>query len=72
MKDTNLIGSPKIVRPIKTRRLKWTGHVARINENRSAFKILIGTSKEKSPLGRRRCRWKDNKRICRSQYEEFD
>ena len=37
-----LYRSPNIVRVIKSRRLRWAGHVARMEEGRSAFKILIG------------------------------
>ena len=51
--------SPNIVRVIKFRRLRWTGHEARIEEGRSAFKMLTG----KRSLGRPRHRWEDNIRI---------
>jgi hypothetical protein len=51
--------SPNIVRVIKYRRLRWAGHVARMEQGRSAFKILIGTPAGKRPLGRPRCRWED-------------
>ena len=45
---------------IKSRRLKWVGHdVARMEEDRSAFKILTGTPTGKRPLGRPRHRWED-------------
>ena len=43
---------------IKSRRLRWAGHVARMEESRSAFKTLTGTGKR--PLGWPRCRWEDN------------
>ena len=52
-----------IVRVIKSRRLRWTGHIARIGEGRSAFTILTGTSIEKRLLGRLRHRWEDNIRM---------
>jgi hypothetical protein len=39
----NLYISPKMVRVIKSRRWRWTGHVARMEEGKSAFNILIGT-----------------------------
>ena len=55
--------SPNIVRVIQSRRLRWAGHVARIEEGRSAFKILIGKPTGKRPLGRPRRRWKDNIRM---------
>jgi hypothetical protein len=55
-----LYRSPNIlvVRMIKFRRLRWAGHVARMEEGRSAFKIVSG-----KPTGRPRCRWEDNIRI---------
>ena len=48
---------------IKSRRLKWAGHVARMEEGRSAFKILTGKHSGKRPLGRPRRRWEDNIRM---------
>ena len=51
--------SPNIVRVIKSRSLRCGGHVARMEEGRSAFKILTG----KRPLGRPRRRWDDNIRM---------
>ena len=61
--------SPHIVRVIKSRRLRWAGHLAGMEEGRSAFKILIGTPTGMSPLGRPRHRQEDNirkyrKKIC--------
>ena len=58
----SLYRSPNIVRVIKSRRLKWAGHVARI-EGRSAFEILKGTFTGKRALGRPRRRWEDNIRM---------
>ena len=52
--------SPNIVRVIKSRRLRWAGHVARMEEGRSAFKILTGKPSGKRPLVRPRRRWEDN------------
>ena len=51
--------SPNIVRVIKSRIMKWEGHVARMEEGRSAFKFLTG----KRPLGRPSRRWEDNIRM---------
>ena len=48
---------------IKSRRLRWAGHVARMEESRSAFKILIGRLAGKRLLGRPRRRWEDNIRM---------
>ena len=59
--------SPNIVRVIKSRRLRWTGHVARMEEGRSAFKILTGTPAGNRCLGRPRRRWEDNIRMYLSE-----
>ena len=55
--------SPNIVTVIKSRRLRWTGQVARIEEGRSTFQILAGKPTGKRPLGRPRHRWEDNIRM---------
>ena len=55
--------SPNIVRVIKSRRLRWAGHVATMEEGRSAFKILTGKPTGKRPLGRPRRRLEDNIRM---------
>ena len=56
--------SPNIVRGINSRRLRWAGPVARMEEGRSAFKILIGKSTGKRLLGRPRRRCEDLEEIC--------
>jgi hypothetical protein len=56
----SLYRSPNIVTVIKSRSLRWAGHVARMEEGRSAFKILIGNPTRKRPLGMPRRRWEDN------------
>ena len=48
---------------IKSRLLLWTGHVARMEEGRTACKILLGEPTEKGPLGRPMRRWEDNIRM---------
>ena len=48
---------------IKSRRLRWVGHVTRMEEGRSAFKILTSKPTGKRPLGRPRHRWEDNIRM---------
>ena len=55
--------SSNIVRVIKFRRLRWAGHVARMEEGSSAFNILIGKPTGKRPLGRPRLRWEGNIRM---------
>ena len=59
----SLYRSPNIVRVIKSRRLRWAGHLARMEEGKSSFKILTGKPTGKRPLGRPRRRWEDNIRI---------
>jgi hypothetical protein len=59
----SLYRSSNVVRVIKSRRLRWAGHVARMEECRSAFKILTGISTERRHLGRLRRRWEDNIRM---------
>jgi hypothetical protein len=49
---------------INSRRIRWVGHVAHMREMRNAYSILVGKPKGKIPLGRTRCRWKDNIRIA--------
>jgi hypothetical protein len=56
----SLYSSPNIIRVIKSRRMKWAGHVARMGEGRSVYRILVGKPEGKRPLGRRRRRWEDN------------
>jgi hypothetical protein len=45
---------------IKSRRIRWAGHVARMGEKRNAYRILVGNPEGKRLLGRPRCRWVDN------------
>ena len=55
--------SPNIVRVIKSRKLRWAGHVASMEEGRSAFKIVTVKPTGKRPVGRPRRRWEDNIRM---------
>ena len=59
----SLYRSPNIVRVIKSRSLKWAGHVARMEEGRSVSKTLTGKPTGKRPLRRPRRRWEDNIRM---------
>jgi hypothetical protein len=59
----NLYCSPSIIRIIKSRRIRWAGHVARMGEKRNAYRILVGKPEGKRPLGRPRRWWEDNIRM---------
>jgi hypothetical protein len=52
--------SPSIIRIIKSRRMRWAGHVARMGEKRNAYRILVGKPEGRRPLGRPRRRWVGN------------
>jgi hypothetical protein len=52
----NLYSSPDIVRQVKSRRMRWAGHVARVGEDRKVYKVLVGKPEGKRPLGRPRRR----------------
>jgi hypothetical protein len=56
----DLYFSPNIIRVIKSRRMRWAGHVARIGNRRGAYKVLVGRPEGQKPLGRPRRRWEDN------------
>jgi hypothetical protein len=59
--------SPNIVRVIKWRIMRWAGHVARMEERRVVYRVLVGKPEGKRPLGRPRCRWED---IIKIYYQE--
>ena len=59
----DLYSSPNIVRVIKTKRMRWAGHVARIGEETGVYRVLVGKPEGKRPLGRPRRRWVDNIRM---------
>ena len=48
------------MRVVKSRRMKWAGHVAPMGKDRGVHRVLVGKSEGKRPLGRPRRRWKDN------------
>jgi hypothetical protein len=56
----NLYTSPNIIRMMKLRRMRWAGHVARMEEKRIACRVLVGKPEGRRPLGRPRRRWVDN------------
>jgi len=59
----DLYSSPNIVRVIKSRRMTWAGHGARMGEERGVYRVLVGKPEGKRPLGRPRRRWVDNIRM---------
>jgi len=59
----DLYSSPNIVRVIRSRRMRWVGHVARMGEERVVYGVLVGKQEGRRPLGRPRRRWVDNIRM---------
>jgi len=59
----NLYSSPNIVGVMKSRRMRWAGHVARIGEGRCVYRVFVGKPEGRRPLGRPRRRWEDNIRM---------
>jgi hypothetical protein len=59
----NLYSSPDIIRQVKSRRVRWAGHVARMGEERKVYKVLVGKPEGKRPLERPRHRWKNGIRM---------
>jgi hypothetical protein len=58
----NLYSKPNIIRVIKSR-IRWVGHVACMWEKRNAYKVLVGKSDRRKPLGRPRHKWEDNNKM---------
>ena len=56
----DLYSLPNIVRVVKSRRMRWAGHVAHMGEDRGVHRVLVGKPEGKRPLGRPRRRWEDN------------
>jgi hypothetical protein len=56
----DLYSSPNVIRVIQLRRMRWARHVARMGEKRGAYRILVGRTEGRRPLGRPRRRWEDN------------
>ena len=57
---SDLYSLPNIVRVVKSRRMRWAGHVARMGQGRGLYRVLVGKPEGKWPLGRPRRRWEDN------------
>jgi hypothetical protein len=60
---SDLYSLPNIVWVVKSRRMRWAGHVAHMGEGRGMHRVLVGKPEGKRPLGRPRHRWKDNIKI---------
>jgi hypothetical protein len=58
-----LYSSSNIVRVIKSRLMRWAGHVARMGEGRGVYRVLVRRPESKRPLGRPRHRWEDNIKV---------
>jgi len=56
----DLYPSPNIIQVTKSRRMRWVGHVACMEEKRGVYRVLVGRPEGKRPLGRLRRRWEDN------------
>jgi hypothetical protein len=59
----NLYSSPSMIRMIKSRRMRWAEHVARMGAGENASMILVGKQEGKRPLGKQRCKWVDNTKM---------
>jgi len=70
--------STNTVRVVKSRRMRWAGHLARMGEDRGVHRVLVGKPEGKRPLGRPRCGWEDNIKMdlqevggCRGDWMEL-
>jgi hypothetical protein len=68
----DLYTSPRIIRIMKSRMMRWAGHVARMGEKRKAYRFLVGKPEGRRPLGRPRRRWLDNIRMDLVEVEWSD
>jgi hypothetical protein len=59
----NFYSSPDIIRQVKSRRMRWAGHVGCMGEERIVYNVLVGKPEGKRPLGRPRRRWEDGIRM---------
>jgi hypothetical protein len=59
----NLYSSPDVIRQIKSRRMRWAGHVARMEEGRKVYRVLLGKPEGERPLERPRRRWEDGMKM---------
>ena len=66
---SDLYSLPNIVRVVKSRRMRWAGHVARMVKGRGVHRVLVGKPEGKRPLGRPRRRWEDNFKLDLQEVE---
>ena len=66
---SDLYCSPNIVRVIKSRRMRWVGHVVRMGERRDVYRVLVGKRMGQRPLGRPRRRWENNINVVLQEVE---
>jgi hypothetical protein len=59
----DLHSSPIVIRIMKSRRMRWAGHVVRMGKKRNAYRLLVGKPNGRRPLGRSRRRWLNNIKI---------
>jgi hypothetical protein len=58
-----MYSSPNVIRMIKSRKMKWVEHMAHTGEGRGVYRVLVGRSEGKRPMGRPRHRWEDNIKV---------
>jgi hypothetical protein len=68
----DLYSSPSVIRIIRSRRMRWVGHVARMGEKRSAYRLLVGKPERERSLGRPKYRWVNNIRMDLGEVEWGD
>ena len=59
----DLCSSPNDIRLIKSRKIKWSGHVSRMGDRRGAYRVSVGRPEGRRPIERRKARWEDNIKI---------
>jgi hypothetical protein len=64
---SDLYSLPNIVRVVKSRRMRWVGHLARMEEGRGVYRVLVGKPEGKRPMGRPRRRWEENIKMDRQE-----
>jgi hypothetical protein len=67
----NLYSSPNIAGVIKSRRMRWVGHVACLGEGRGVYGVLDGMPEGKKPMGRPRHRWEDNVKMGQTGFTQL-